>query len=156
MSTNHRDAVHVETQFSVFLVNKPGVLARVCRRLAEHKVNMVAMTMMDSTEHGVLRLVTEDPSVTRTALSAIEVPTTETQVLAATMPNRPGALADLVQRLAAARIHVDYAYCTAGGTGGKTLGIFRVSDVKRAEKALAERRPQRKEPLGRMSPRPRK
>ena len=46
-------------QFSVFLVNKPGVLAQVTGALAEAKINLIAMTLVDSQEHGVLRMVTE-------------------------------------------------------------------------------------------------
>lgn len=147
MSNNSRGPVHVETQFSVFLVNKPGILARVCQQLADDKVNIAALTMMDSTEHGVLRLVAENPDLARTSLAKLDVPRTESTVLAAEMSNRPGALADLVGRLAAARVHIDYAYCTAGASHGRSLGIFRVSDVKRAEKVLAERKPLRREKL---------
>ena len=55
-------------QFSIFLVNKPGVLAQVTGKLAEEKVNVVALTMMDSMEHGVLRLVTQHTDRARKAL----------------------------------------------------------------------------------------
>lgn len=133
-----------DTQFSVFLVNKPGVLARIVQHLAGHKVNIVAMSMMDSTEHGVLRMVAEDAGGARTALQELDLPKTETEVLAATLPNRPGALADVVERLAADHINVHYAYCTTGAAGGKTIGIFKVSSVPKALKVLGERRPRRK------------
>lgn len=132
------------TQLSVFLVNKPGVLAGVCQRLADEKINIVGMSMMDSTEHGVLRLVAEDARRARLALAALDVPTTEQDVLVATLPNRPGALADVVERLAAAHISVHYAYVTSGAPGGKTLGIFKVSDHNKAVKTLLERAPRRK------------
>ena len=133
-----------DTQFSVFLANKPAVLARVCQQLADDKINIVALSMMDSTEHGVLRLVAEDSERARRSLTSLNVPTAETIVLMATLPNRPGALADVVQRLAANHIGVNYAYCTAGAPGGKTIGVFRVSDLHKATKVLAERQPRRK------------
>lgn len=145
VSFNLRDSVHVVTQFSVFLINKPGILARICQKLADDKVNMLALTVMDSTEHGVLRFVAEKPEPARACLASLEVPRTEAQVLAAEMPNRPGGLADMLQRLAAARVHIDYAYCTSGAAQGKSLAILRVSDVKRAEKILGERHPTRRE-----------
>ncbi len=135
-----------ETQFSVFLVNKPGILARVCQRLADDHVNILALSMMDSTEHGVLRMVVEDPGRARASLSDLDVPTTESQVLVATLPNRPGSLADVVERLSAAHVNVNYAYCTTGAPGGKSLGVFRVSDLKKAISVLEERRPRRKLP----------
>ena len=131
------------TQFSVFLINKPGILARVCHRIAEDKVNVVAMSMMDSTEHGVLRLVVEHPDAVRAGLSSLDVSTTETTVLLATLPNRPGALADVVERLAAGRVNVNYAYATTGAPNGKTTGVFRVSDMKKAMNLLGERKPRR-------------
>jgi len=144
------NGIKSDTQFSVFLVNKPGILARVCQRLADDKINIVALSMMDSTEHGVLRLVVEDPQRARQTLSALEVPSTETQVLVATLPNRPGALADVVERLSAGHVNVNYAYCTTGAPAGKTLGVFRVSDLNRAISILSVRRPRRKEPLATM------
>jgi len=133
-----------DTQFSVFLANKPTVLARVCQQLADDKINILALSMMDSTEHGVLRLVAESPDRARQCLARLNVPTAETTVLLTTLPNRPGALADVVQRLANNHIGVNYAYCTAGAPGGKALGIFRVSDLQKATKVLAERQPRRK------------
>jgi hypothetical protein len=139
------DAIRSDTQFSVSLVNKPGILARVCQRLAQDKINILALSMMDSTEHGVLRLVVEDPPLARKSLAALDVPTTETQVLVAAMPHRPGALADVVERLSAAHINVNYAYCTAGAPGGKTLGVFRVSDLSKAVSVMSERKPRRRE-----------
>lgn len=135
-----------ETQFSVFLVNKPGILARVCQRLADDRVNILALSMMDSTEHGVLRMVVEDPARARQSLAELDVPTTESQVLVATLPNRPGSLADVVERLSVAHVNVNYAYCTTGAPGGKSLGVFRVSDLKKAISVLEERRPRRKLP----------
>jgi hypothetical protein len=156
MVRNH--GIRSDTQFSVFLVNKPGILARVCHRLADDKVNVLALSMMDSTEHGVLRLVVEDPQRTRASLAALDVPSTEASVLVATMPNRPGALADLVERLSAAHVNVNYAYCTAGAPGGKSLGVFRVSDLNRAVSILSERKPRRRDGLAtaRANPRPRR
>jgi hypothetical protein len=133
------------TQFSVFLVNKPGVLAQVTRQLAQAKINVVAMTMMDSSEHGVLRLVAGDPDQTRTALAELNLPTTETDVLLVEMANRPGAIADICSRLAAAHININYAYCTTGARGGKTNGVFKVADIKKAMKVLKVPTPKRRD-----------
>ena len=137
--------IRSETQFSVFLVNKPGALARVCQLLAEKHINITAMSMMDSSEHGVLRMVVESPAAARAALASLEMPTAECQVLTVRLPNRPGALADVVQRLSAAHINVNYAYCTTGAPGNKSLGVFRVSDLNKAVSVLSERRPARRQ-----------
>jgi hypothetical protein len=123
-------------QFSIFLVNKPGVLAQVTRIIAQAKINILAMTMTDSSEHGVLRLVGQDPDHLRKALAGLNLPTTETEVLVVTMANRTGALAEVCQRLADAHINISYAYCTTGASGGKTKSIFKVADTKKAMKVL--------------------
>jgi hypothetical protein len=141
-----RNGIKNETQFSVFLVNKPGILARVCQRLADDRVNILALSMMDSAEHGVLRMIVADPVRARQSLAELDVPTTESQVLTAALPNRPGSLADVVERLSLAHVNVNYAYCTTGAPGGKSLGVFRVSDLKKATSVLEERRPRRKLP----------
>ncbi|MBI5866327.1 MAG: amino acid-binding protein [Planctomycetes bacterium] len=137
------NGVHNQTQFSVFLVNKPGVLSRVVHKLAKDKINIIALSMMDSTEHGVLRLVVEDAGRARTCLSELDVPKQETSVIAATLPNRPGALADVVERLAVEHINIHYAYCTTGPAGGKTIGVFKVADQAKAVQVLSGRRPRR-------------
>jgi hypothetical protein len=132
------------TQFSVFLANKPGTLANIVQRLADEKINIVALSMMDATEHGVLRLITADPGEAREALANLDLPRTEQTVLMATLPNRPGALADVLGRLASEHINVHYAYCTTGASNGRTVGILKVDNVQKALQVLGERRPRRR------------
>ncbi len=134
-------------QFSVFLVNKPGILSQVCDELARKKVNVSALTLMDSVEHGVFRLVAEDEGQARAALSRLNIPTTETDVLSVEMPNRPGSMADVCSKLNAQHISIKYAYVTSGAPGGRTVGIFKVDNIKKALKVLSDRKPGRKEKL---------
>ncbi|MCB9853677.1 MAG: hypothetical protein H6819_11320 [Phycisphaerales bacterium] len=122
------------TQFSIFLINKPAILAKVCESLAEKKVNLRAITLMDSVEHGVFRIVPENPEKCREVLKKLDLPMTETDVLCTEMPNRPGALADLCTILNHERISIKYAYVTSGAGGGRTIGIFKVNDAKKALK----------------------
>jgi hypothetical protein len=128
--------IRTETQFSVFLVNKPGVLAQVTGALAKERVNIVAMTLVDSQEHGVLRLVPEDAKTARQVLAQLNLPMTETEVLRLELSNRPGALADVASLLGQNHININYAYCTSGAPGGRTTGIFKVADPTKAEKVL--------------------
>ncbi len=120
------------TQFSVFLINKPGILSRVCGTLAESKVNLVALTLMDSVEHGVFRFVASDSDRARNVIKSLGLTMTETEVLRAEMPNRPGALADLCARLNTNHISIKYAYVTSGAAGGRTTGIFKVDNMQKA------------------------
>lgn len=140
--------MNVETQFSVFLVNKPGVLSQACRQLANAKVNILALSMMDSSEHGVMRFISDSPARARNALQALNLPTTETEVLSMELPNRPGALADVCDRLASAHVSVNYAYCTGGAglpKGAKTTVVLKVADIRKAQKVLATPPPRRRQ-----------
>src|SRR5687768_16522096 len=102
-------------QVSVFLENKPGRLANVLMALAREKVNVIALTIMDSHEHSVLRLVTSDPSSTARVLQALNAQFTEADVLMVELRNQPGALAHVCEQLAGAHLNIDYAYCSSGG-----------------------------------------
>ena len=125
------------TQFSIFLVNKPGVLAAVCSELTRARVNMLALTLMDSMEHGVLRIVCDDADTAREVLGRAHDRWTETDVLVLELRNEPGAFASIAQKLADHHINISYAYATAGTSHGRTTAVFKVADVKKAHKVLA-------------------
>lgn len=148
MTMTNGNGLRTDTQFSIVLANKPGVLASVVHKLADDRINIVAISMMDSTEHGVLRMVAENPTAARKTLAALDLPRSEQQVLVASLPHRPGALADVVERLAAEHINVHYAYCTTGAAGGKTLGVFKVENLPRAMQVLSDRKPRRRMEAG--------
>ena len=130
--------MYIQTQFSIFMVNKPGVLAQVLGEFARAKINILAMTMMDSTEHGVMRLVAPDSEKVKSVLADLNLPHNETDVLCVTLSNKPGALAEVVEKLAKNHINISYAYVTAGARGGKTTGVLKVADVKKAMRVLKE------------------
>ncbi len=130
------DATYIATQFSIFMVNKPGALAQVLGEFARAKINVVALTLMDSVEHGVMRVIFAEPERAREILSKANIPCNETEVLCVNITNRPGALASVAERLAKHHINISYAYCTAGAKGGRTTGVLKVADVKKAIKIL--------------------
>ncbi len=136
--------MHIATQFSVFLINKPGILAQTLNELAKEKVNILAMTMMDSVEHGVLRVVTTQCDRTRKILSGLNLSVNETDVLCVNLPNQSGALADVAEKLSSNHINISYAYCTAGARGGRTTGILKLADIKKALKVLGDKNPKAK------------
>ena len=144
----------IATQFSIALINKPGVLAQVAKAFADEKVNIVAMTLADADEHGVMRLVVEDPAAARPVIARLNLPTTETDVLCLEMSNRPGALAGVATLLAQDHINIRYGYVTSGAPGGRTTGIFKVADINKAMKLLKASGSKHKEPdLGRIAAR---
>jgi len=137
--------MRIGTQFSIFLVNKPGVLAQVTSALAKARVNVHALTLVDSSEHGVLRIVCADLEAARKALGKSHDQFTETEVLVLEITNEPGAFAAAAQKLADAHININYAYCTGGAPGGKTTAIFKVADLKKALRALKPAKGPRKD-----------
>ena len=130
--------MHIATQFSIFMVNKPGVLARVLGEFAQAKINIVAITMMDSVEHGVMRVVFAAPERAKKVLAKLNMPHNETNVLCVSLANKSGALAAVAEKLSKSHINITYAYCTAGGKGGRATGVLKVADVKKAMKVLQE------------------
>jgi hypothetical protein len=128
--------MRIEKQFSIFMVNKPGVLAKVLNEFAVEKINLMAISMMDSVEHGVMRIVGGGVEKIRELLSRLNLQFSETDVLCVTLGNKAGALAAVTQKLAAAHINISYAYCTAGAYGGKTTGVLKVADVAKAMHVL--------------------
>jgi hypothetical protein len=118
------------------MVNKPGVLAQVLGEFAKEKVNIVAMTMMDSAEHGVMRVVFNAPKRARDVLAKLNMTYNETEVLCIDLTNKAGALAAVAEKLAKKHINISYTYCTAGAKGGRATGILKVADVKKAMRLL--------------------
>jgi hypothetical protein len=132
------NAMYIATQFSIFMVNKPGVLARVLSEFAQAKINITAITMMDSVEHGVMRVVFAAPEKAKKVLTKLNMPYNETSILCISLDNKSGALAAVAEKLARSHINISYAYCTAGAKGGRTTGVLKVADVKKAMKVLEQ------------------
>lgn len=127
----------VVKEFSISLVNKPGVLAGVLKALSQAKIDGVAMTVSDSADLGVLRLVVVQSELAEKVLAGLNLPMACTDVLQIELDNKSGALVDVVGKLAKAHINIAYAYCTSGGKGGKTTGIINVENIPKAIKLLA-------------------
>ncbi len=130
--------VQTSKQITVFLENKPGRLANVLTHLAQAKINITALAVMDKPDHGVLRLVAEDLTRTGQVLKELNIPHTETDVLQVELRNQPGALAHVCGVLAAEHINIDYTYCSSGGRNGRVFGIFKVSNADKATRVLGE------------------
>ena len=135
--------MYIAKQFSIFMVNKPGVLAQVLGEFAAAKINIIAVTMMDSAEHGVMRIVFSGPKKATEILKKLDLSYSETDVLCVNLANKSGAFATVAEKLSKSHINISYAYCTAGAKGGRTTGVFKVADVKKAMRLL-EKGPNKK------------
>jgi hypothetical protein len=131
--------VPVIKQLSIFLENKPGVLARLCQSFATQKINLQGISVSDTVDHAVVRLITDSPEKAVALLESAGTLVIETEVLALSLPNRPGELAKLAQRLAVAKVNIEYAYGTTKNDSGGML-ILRVSNIPKALKALKLKR----------------
>ena len=125
-------------QVSVFLENKPGRLARVLLALAREKVNVIALCIMDSHEHSVLRLAVNDVPKTAEVLRGLNAQYTESEVLVVDLRNQPGALAQVCEVLGTGHVNIEYAYCSAGGRSGKTTAVLKVANTEKAVRLLGQ------------------
>ena len=123
------------TQITVSAESKPGVLAKVCDTLGKAGVNIVAVCAGDATGRGKIRLVVSDPARAKAALGAAKIRCGEEPALLLSMDDRPGALAQIASRLAAARVNIKCAYASTTG-GGRAQIVVAVANPDKAERAL--------------------
>lgn len=128
--------MQIALQLALFLDNKPGTFARVCEALSEAKINIYAISTSDTVDHSVVRMVVSDP---RKALLLFEERGTlvvESEVLMIEGDNKPGSLARICDKLAAAKINIEYAYCATAPDARRGLLVLRVSSARKALKVL--------------------
>jgi hypothetical protein len=138
ISLNTSPTMEIAKQLSVFLANKPGMLADVCDELAKANINIFALTISDTADHSVVRMVVSD---TARALAIFEergVLVVASKVLLIENSNKPGALAKIATRLAKAKINIEYAYLATSPGAKSGLLILRAHDTKRALKVLGK------------------
>ena len=128
--------MQITKQLAIFLDNRPGMLARVADALAGAKINIYAISTSDTVDHSVIRLVVSDY---RKALHVFEEHGTlvvEDDVLMIDGSNKPGELARLAQKLADAKVNIEYCYSATPANSKQGLMIMRVSNPTKAFKAL--------------------
>ena len=123
-------------QVSVFLENKSGRLAEVTHALAEAGVNIRALSLAETIDYGVLRLIVDKPPEAKQALNGAGFTVTETEVIAVEMPDRPGGLAGIIDLLTQRGLNIEYLYAFVGQRGENAIVIFRIDNVSEAVSAL--------------------
>lgn len=122
------------TQLSVTMENKPGQLAKLGAVLARAKVNIEAISVLDSSEVGVVRLVTSANAKARAALTKAGMNVVQQPVLIVKLPNEPGALGTAARKLAAAKVNIEFVYGSAARAAEPSTIVMGVSDITRAAK----------------------
>lgn len=124
-------------QISVFIENKTGKLAEVTRYIADNNVNMKALSVADTHDFGILRIICDDHDAAVKVLKDGGYVVAETVVLAVEMPDKPGSLAKILEVLADANVFVEYTYAFLSVKNeGHAYMIFRVDDNDVASAAL--------------------
>jgi hypothetical protein len=125
-------------QLSVFVENKPGRLAAPCRLLADAGINIVTLSLADTQQFGILRLLVRDWQQARKVLEAAGMVVNVTEVLAVEVPDRPGGLADLLDIVGHSDVNVEYMYAFAEKVGDKAILVLRFDDPDKAIRLLAD------------------
>ncbi len=128
--------MNITKQLALFLENRPGTLARVCDALSKEKINIYAISISDTVDHSVVRMVLSDPTRALHLFEEHGTLVVEDDVLMIDGDNKPGSLARIAHRLSEAKVNIEYAYCATSPGSKKGLLILRVSDAKKALKVL--------------------
>lgn len=128
----------IQKQLSVFLPNRPGALAHIAGILAEAHINVLALSVHDTVDNAVVRLVLDNPTKALLLLEQEELYIMEQDVVMLAVDNQPGVLAQIAQKLGRADINIQYAYCTAAADQTSGCIILKTDQPEAAARALRE------------------
>lgn len=126
-------------QISIFLENKPGRLFAACKELGDAGINIRALSIADTAEFGILRLIVNNPDKAYTILKEAKFTVTETEVIAVEVTDEPGGLAKVLQIMADAQINIEYMYAFLARASEDALVVFRVEQPLNAVKLLLDK-----------------
>lgn len=125
-------------QISIFIENKKGSLAEVTKFISDKKINLRALSIADTQDFGILRIITDNPDNARELLKNEGYTVTATSVLAVALDDSPGSMAAILRVLSDAEISVEYTYAFMSNVQGKAYMIFRVDNNEKATSALVD------------------
>ena len=119
-------------QISIFIENKFGRLAEVTRILGDAGINIRTLSLADTSDFGILRLIVNDTEKAKAVLKERGFTVSKTEVVAVEIPDRPGGLADVLQALDTDGINVEYMYAFVERTEANAVMIFRFDETAKA------------------------
>ena len=125
-------------QISVFLENKKGTLATAAKVLADNQIDLIALSIADTTDFGIMRCIVDKPEQTMKLLAANGFAVSTTEVLAVQVPDKPGGLSSVLSLLSSKNINVEYLYSFVRTPKEHALILFRVDDNARCMQVLNE------------------
>jgi hypothetical protein len=123
-------------ELNIQLENQPGTLAKLCRALADRKVNILAFQASTAERRSQVHLIVDNVSAAKTVLDGEGLTYTEADVARVALPQRPGELARVASQLGEANININYAYGGVEPGTNTPLLFFGVAEVGRAAKLL--------------------
>ena len=124
-------------QISIYLENTPGHLSAICRALADADINIATLSLADTSDFGIVRMIVDDHERARQVLADKGFPVSVREVVAVCVPDRPGGMAEVMAALDVAGVNIEYSYAFAFHRGDKAVLVFRFDDADKAAKALA-------------------
>ncbi len=124
-------------QLSVFVENKKGKLTAITKLLAENNIDISALSLADTSDFGVLRLIVNDIDKAKSVLKSAGITVKISEVLAIVMNDHAGACSEVLEMLSNNDITVEYMYACAGRISGKALMITKVDNPEKAQAVLA-------------------
>ncbi|HYA87681.1 MAG TPA: ACT domain-containing protein [Nitrospirota bacterium] len=119
-------------QISIFLENKSGRLAEITDVLAKNGVNIRALSLADTADFGILRLIVDDIEKTARLLKEGGFTVGKNEVVAVVLPDRPGGLAGILNALQGKNVNVEYMYAFVQKSEGNAVLIFRFDEITKA------------------------
>jgi len=124
-------------QISIYLENRQGQLAKICRDLAEADINIVTLSLADTSDFGIVRMIVDDHEKAKSFLTEKGHVVNVREVLAVCVSDRPGGMVEVMEVLDKAGSNIEYGYAFSFHKGEKAVLVFRFTDTDNAEKALA-------------------
>ena len=122
-------------QITVFLENSEGRLMALCRTLADADISMSALTIADTADYGVVRIICDKPDDAIRVLNDADFRAVKTKVSAIQVPNRPGGLAELLETLGALKLNIEYGYCFSVN-GEEAVDVLKIHGETQADEAV--------------------
>ena len=129
--------ITIQPQLAIFMDNRPGMLARICQALAKASINILALSILDTVDHAIVRMVVDQSKDAERVLASMHAMVQQRDVIFMDVPNEVGALAKVAERLAEAGINLEYAYCTASAAHSAGAIVLRTNDLEATINALS-------------------
>ncbi|MBQ9782689.1 MAG: acetolactate synthase [Clostridia bacterium] len=133
-------------QISVFVENKEGRLLEIAQVLAQNNIDISALSLADTEEYGVLRMIVNNPYKAKDVLKTHGVVCKVTDVLAVVMSDKPGGFSQALKQISESGISIKYMYACTSQQSGKAIMILSVSDLQKAEEIVKEGKADMEEP----------